>query len=85
MLFIILLNLIDNWKTNYYKSYENYWYLKNFWKYITILTVFKRKDEEITCFDARETAPLNSSKDMFKNYSKTKGGLAIAVPGEIKG
>lgn len=28
---------------------------------------------------------MNSNQDMFKNCSKTKGGLAIAVPGEIKG
>jgi gamma-glutamyltranspeptidase/glutathione hydrolase/leukotriene-C4 hydrolase len=28
---------------------------------------------------------MNSTPDMFKNCSKTKGGVAIAVPGEIKG
>lgn len=44
-----------------------------------------RKDEKVTVIDARETAPLNSTYDMFKNCSKTKGGCAIAVPGEIKG
>ncbi len=35
--------------------------------------------------DARETAPLNSTPDMFRHCSKTKGGQSIAVPGEIKG
>lgn len=49
------------------------------------VTFFLRKNEKITVLDARETAPLNSSHDMFKNCSKTKGGCAIAVPGEIKG
>jgi gamma-glutamyltranspeptidase/glutathione hydrolase/leukotriene-C4 hydrolase len=44
-----------------------------------------RKDEKVTVFDARETAPTASSPDMFKNASKTKGGLSIATPGEIKG
>lgn len=46
---------------------------------------YSKKDQKITCLDARETAPMNSTADMFKNCSKTKGGVAIAVPGEIKG
>ena len=44
-----------------------------------------RKEEKITVIDARETAPAKSSMDMFKNHSKTKGGISIATPGEIKG
>lgn len=39
----------------------------------------------MTVIDSRETAPALSSPDMFKANSKTKGGLSIAVPGEIKG
>ena len=35
--------------------------------------------------DARETAPMRSTADMFRTVSKTKGGLSIAVPGEVKG
>lgn len=46
---------------------------------------YSRKDEKITVLDARETAPLDSSTNMFSNTSKTKGGLSIAVPGEVKG
>jgi gamma-glutamyltranspeptidase / glutathione hydrolase / leukotriene-C4 hydrolase len=45
-----------------------------------------RENEKITVIDARETAPLNSTANMFNNLSdKTKGGLSVAVPGEIKG
>jgi gamma-glutamyltranspeptidase/glutathione hydrolase/leukotriene-C4 hydrolase len=46
---------------------------------------YSRKDEKITVLDARETAPLLSTADMFNTHSKTKGGLSIAVPGELKG
>jgi len=46
----------------------------------------KRENEKITVIDARETAPLNSTPHMFNSLSdKTKGGLSVAVPGEIKG
>ncbi len=44
-----------------------------------------RKDAKITVIDARETAPALSSYDMFLCKSKTKGGVSIATPGEIKG
>jgi gamma-glutamyltranspeptidase/glutathione hydrolase/leukotriene-C4 hydrolase len=46
---------------------------------------YDRKNEKMTVIDARETAPQNSDMNMFKSSSKTKGGLSIAVPGEIKG
>lgn len=46
---------------------------------------YSQKDNKITAFDARETAPAASSYDMFNNKSKTKGGLSVAVPGELRG
>lgn len=46
---------------------------------------YSRKDEKITVIDARETAPALSTVDMFKNHSKTSGGITIATPGEISG
>lgn len=49
-------------------------------------TKTKREHEKITVIDARETAPLASTAHMFRDASdKTKGGLSVAVPGEIKG
>lgn len=46
---------------------------------------YNRKEEKVTVLDARETAPAASTSEMFSHHSKTKGGLSIAVPGEIKG
>lgn len=46
---------------------------------------YSKKDGKTTVLDARETAPALSSYDMFLRHSKTKGGVSIATPGEIKG
>lgn len=48
---------------------------------------YSRKDEKITVIDARETAPAASASGMYRTNlnAKTKGGLSIGVPGEIKG
>lgn len=51
-----------------------------------IATVFIKKTGELVTINAREVAPLNATKDMFKdNLSSLEGGLAVAVPGELKG
>ncbi|KAJ8313340.1 hypothetical protein KUTeg_009126 [Tegillarca granosa] len=46
-----------------------------------------RNTKQSLTFNARETAPLGATKDMFvKDPRKsTEGGLAIGVPGEVKG
>ncbi|XP_072046842.1 glutathione hydrolase 1 proenzyme-like [Amphiura filiformis] len=44
--------------------------------------------KEVSMYDAREVAPLAATEDMFVNDTtgrSTRGGLAIAVPGDVKG
>jgi gamma-glutamyltranspeptidase/glutathione hydrolase/leukotriene-C4 hydrolase len=44
------------------------------------------KDKNIvTTLNARERAPRLGTPDMFLNASSIYGGLAVAVPGEVKG
>ncbi|KAL9985126.1 hypothetical protein ACROYT_G007494 [Oculina patagonica] len=53
-----------------------------------MLTVVPQKDEEVAeVIDFREVAPMASTKDMFNgNESLARwGGLAVAVPGEMRG
>ena len=48
------------------------------------LTYSNDETEEIFRINARETASINSSKDMFVNET-IQTGLSIAVPGALKG
>lgn len=50
-------------------------------------TIYDRSTGTVQTLDARETAPAAATKNMFVNNGNAavEGGLAVAVPGEIKG
>ncbi|XP_055533128.1 glutathione hydrolase 1 proenzyme-like [Wyeomyia smithii] len=52
-----------------------------------LATIYERETGEVISLDARETAPLAATEDMFVNNgdAAVEGGLAIATPGVIKG
>jgi gamma-glutamyltranspeptidase/glutathione hydrolase/leukotriene-C4 hydrolase len=52
-----------------------------------LATIYLKDKGEFLTVDARETAPKEAHKDMYKNNQAASavGGLSIAVPGELKG
>ena len=52
-----------------------------------LLTIYIKEKGTIETLDAREVAPKLATKNMFDNNlgASLEGGLAIAVPGELKG
>lgn len=50
-----------------------------------LATIYDASSGRIRVLNARERAPAATQENMFVNASSTVGGLAIAVPGELRG
>ncbi|GAB6033708.1 Gamma-glutamyltranspeptidase 1 [Chamberlinius hualienensis] len=50
------------------------------------MLVYTKKDNVVSVIDARETAPASAKSELYKEPGSTlRGGLAVAVPGELRG
>lgn len=50
------------------------------------MLVYTKKDNVVSVIDARETAPASATSELYKETGSTlRGGLAVAVPGELRG
>lgn len=50
-----------------------------------LATVYDASTGRVRVLNARERAPAATYEEMYDNKSSTVGGLAIAVPGELRG
>lgn len=50
-----------------------------------LATVYDATTRQVRVLNARERAPAATLENMYENASSTVGGLAIAVPGELRG
>uniref|UniRef100_A0A182PV45 Gamma-glutamyltransferase n=1 Tax=Anopheles epiroticus TaxID=199890 RepID=A0A182PV45_9DIPT len=53
-----------------------------------VMTIYSKQSGLVECLNAREVAPAAATSKMFvdrEELSSVEGGLAIAVPGEVKG
>uniref|UniRef100_A0A7M5EBM8 Gamma-glutamyltransferase n=1 Tax=Anopheles funestus TaxID=62324 RepID=A0A7M5EBM8_ANOFN len=50
-----------------------------------LATIYFRETNTAQALVAREVAPAAATEDMYVNQSSVSGGLAVAVPGEVKG
>lgn len=49
------------------------------------MTIFIKSENKVITLNAREIAPARATQTMFGDAEQVSGGLAIAVPGELKG
>lgn len=50
-----------------------------------LATVYDAATGRVRALNARERAPAAAHPDMYANASSVVGGLAVAVPGELRG
>lgn len=50
-----------------------------------IATIYNKATNKVESLIARDVAPIAANKNMYNNIKPVDGGVAVAVPGEIKG